>query len=49
MEITLDGNLTSVITFWKQGLFGLLGFSPSFGKDSDEKVAAEQLTAIVDA
>ena len=27
--------------------FGLLGFSPSFGKDSDDEVATKQLTAIV--
>ena len=28
--------------------FGLLGFSPSFGKDSDDEVATKQLTAVVD-
>ena len=48
MEIELDGNLTSIIAFWKQSLFGLLGFSPSFGKDSDDKVATKQLTVVVD-
>ena len=26
-----------------------MGFSPSFGKDSDDEVATEQLTAVVDA
>ena len=29
--------------------FGWLGFSPSFGKDFDNEVAIEQLTAVVDA
>ena len=29
--------------------FGLLGFSPSFGKDSDDEVATKQLTAVVSA
>ena len=28
--------------------FGLLGFLPSFGKDSDDEVATKQLTAVVD-
>ena len=28
--------------------FGLLGFSPSFDKDSDDKVAIKQLTAVAD-
>ena len=28
--------------------FGLLGFSPSFGKVSDDEVATKQLTAVVD-
>ena len=28
--------------------FGLLGFSPSFGRDSDDEVATKQLTAVVD-
>ena len=28
--------------------FGLLDFSPSFGKDSDDEVATKQLTAVVD-
>ena len=36
------------ITFWKQNLFGWLGFSLSFGKDSDDEVVTEQLTAVVD-
>ena len=40
MEIALDGDLTSIIAFRKQSLFGLLGFSPSFGKDSDDKVSS---------
>ena len=26
-----------------------MGFSPSFGKDSDDEVATEQLTGVVDA
>ena len=29
--------------------FGQLGFSPSFGKDSDDEIATEQLTAVVDS
>ena len=28
--------------------FGWLGYSPSFGKDSDDEVATKQLTAVVD-
>ena len=34
--------------FGKKVSFGLLGFSPSFGKDSDNEVATKQLTAVVD-
>ena len=31
-----------------KNLFGWLGFSPSFGKDSDDELPTEQLTAVVD-
>ena len=35
-------------TFWKQNLLGWLGFSSTFGKDSDGEVATKQLAAVVD-
>ena len=35
-------------TFRKQNLLGWLGFSPTFGKDSDGEVAIKQLAAVVD-
>ena len=35
--------------FANTSLFGWLGFSSSFGKDSDDEVSTEQLTAVVDA
>ena len=41
----LYGNLT-IIAFWKHKL--LWDFSPLFGKDCDDEVATEQLTAVVD-
>ena len=41
------GNL-SIIAFRKQKSLGQLGFSTSFGKDSDDEVATQQLTAVVD-
>ena len=42
----LHGNLNHN-HIWKQNLFGWLGFSPSFDKDSDHEVATEQQTAVV--
>ena len=44
---TLHKDLT-IITFQKQNPLWLIGFSPSFGKDSDDEVATEQLTIVVD-
>ena len=42
-----DGNLTAaIIPFRKQRSLWLIGLLPSFGKDSDEEVATEQLTAV---
>ena len=35
-----------MIAFWKQRSWAL--FSPSFGKDSDNEIATEQLTTVVD-
>ena len=45
----LQGNLTAIIAFRKQNPLRLIGLSPSFGKDSDDKGATKQLTAVVDA
>ena len=49
MEIALDGNLTSIIAFRKQKSLRLIGLLTIICKDSDDKVATKQLTAIVDA
>ena len=43
-ESTLHGNLT----VRDKSLFGWMGLSPSFGKDSDGEVVIEQLTAVVE-
>ena len=40
-------NLT-IIAFRKQKSHWLIGLSPLLGKDSDDEVATEQLTAVVD-
>ena len=45
----LHGNLTAIIAFRKQKPIRLIGLLPSFGKDSDDKGATKQLTAVVDA
>ena len=37
-----------VLHFGNKTLFDWLGFSPLFGKDSDDEVATEQQTAVVD-
>ena len=34
--------------FWKPKFLWLIGLSPSFGKDFDDEVTTEQLTAVVD-
>ena len=34
--------------FGNKNLLGWLGFSPTFGKDSDGEVATKQLAAVVD-
>ena len=47
LKCTLHRNLT-IIAIRNQKLFGWLGFSSSFGKDSDDEVATEQLSAVVD-
>ena len=39
----------AIIAFRKQKPFRLIGLSLSFGKDSDDKGAIKQLTAVVDA
>ena len=40
-------NLT-IIAFWKQKPFWLIRLFTIFGKDFDDEVATEQLTAIID-
>ena len=40
--------LQPLLHFGNKHLFDWLGFSPTFGKDSDDKVATEQLTTVVD-
>ena len=40
-------NLT-IITFWKPKPLWLIQLFTIFGKDSDDEVATEQLTAVVD-
>ena len=40
--------LLTILAFQKQNLLGWLGFSPTFGKDSDGEVATQQLAAVVD-
>ena len=44
-----SGNLIVVTAFRKQMSLWLIGFSPSFGEDSDDELATEQLTVVVDA
>ena len=43
--IAIYYSLLIILAFWKQILFGWLGFSPTFGND---KVATKQLAAVVD-
>ena len=43
----LHGNLTAIIKFGQQKSLWLIEFSPSFGNDSDDEVATEQLTVVV--
>ena len=38
----------AIVAFQKQKSLWLLGLLPSFGKDSDEEVATEQSTVVVD-
>ena len=38
----------TIIAFWKQKPFWLIRLFTIFGKDSDDEVATEQLTAVVD-
>ena len=38
----------AIIIFQKQKFLWLIRLSPSFNKDSDDEVATEQLTAVVD-
>ena len=39
----------AIISSWKQKSLWLIGLSPSFDKDSDDEVATEQLTSVVNA
>ena len=43
----LHRNLT-IIVFWKQKLFWLIGLFIIFAKASDDEIGTEQLTAVVD-